>query len=49
MGTSYIGADVDSKMTDLAVERNGKIVERFRVPTTVPALREVLGYAAPRN
>jgi transposase len=43
MGTSYIGADVDSKMTDLAVERGGRIVRRFRVPTTIPALVEVLG------
>jgi len=43
MPVSYIGADVDSKMTDLAVERGQKIVERYRVPTTVPALREVLG------
>jgi len=42
MVTSYIGADVDSKMTDLAVERNLKIVQRFRVPTTIAALREVL-------
>lgn len=42
MATSYIGADVDSKMTDLAVERNGRIGQRFRVPTTITALREVL-------
>jgi transposase len=42
MLTSYIGADVDSKMTDLAVERNQKIVKRFSVPTTIPALEEVL-------
>ena len=42
MSTSYIGADVDSKMTDLAVERGGRVVDRFRVPTTVRALGEVL-------
>jgi transposase len=39
----YIGADVDSKMTELAIEKNGKIIRRYRVPTTIPALREVLG------
>jgi transposase len=44
MATSYIGADVDSKMTDLAVERGMRIVDRYRVPTTIPALREVLGH-----
>ena len=43
MATNYIGADVDSKMTDLAVERNQKIVQRYRVPTTITCLREVLG------
>jgi transposase len=43
MATNYIGADVDSKMTDLAVERNQKIVQRYRVPTTIICLREVLG------
>jgi transposase len=42
MVTSYIGADVDSKMTNLAVERNNQIVARFCVPTTIVALREVL-------
>jgi transposase len=42
MATSYIGADVDSKMVDVAVERNQKIVARYRVPTTIPALREIL-------
>jgi len=39
----YIGADVDSKMTELAIEKKEKIVQRYRVPTTIPALREVLG------
>jgi len=42
MATSYIGADVDSKMTELAVERNGKIVFRQRVETSIPALKEFL-------
>lgn len=41
--TTYIGADVDGKMTELAVERNGKIVHRDRIPTDIPALREFLG------
>jgi len=41
MATWYIGADVDSKMTEVAAE-NGRQVKRFRVPTTIPALREVL-------
>ena len=40
--TSYIGADVDSKMTDLAIERRRKIVARFCVPTNIAALRGVL-------
>jgi transposase len=43
MTNYYIGADVDSKMTELAVEKNGKIIRRYRVPTTIPAIREVLG------
>ncbi|MDD4892171.1 MAG: transposase, partial [Phycisphaerae bacterium] len=42
MARYFIGADVDSKMTELAVERNQQIVKRFRVPTTIPAIREVL-------
>jgi transposase len=42
MVTSYIGADVDCKMTELAVERNGKIVMRDRVATDIRSLREFL-------
>jgi transposase len=42
MAISYIGADVDSKMTNLAVERNGKIVLEVCVPTTIPSLVAVL-------
>lgn len=42
MAISYIGADVDSKMTDLAVERGGRIVHRFRVSTDILTLRHVL-------
>ena len=43
MTTSYIGADVDCKMTELAVERNGKVVRRDRVSTDIVALREFVG------
>ena len=42
MANYYIGADVDSKMVELAIEKNGEIIRRYRVPTTIPALREVL-------
>ena len=42
MVTSYIGADVDSKMTELAVEHNGEIVCRQRVETSIVALKEFL-------
>ena len=38
MTTNYIGADVDGKMTNLAVERNGKIVQELCVPTAIPSL-----------
>jgi transposase len=38
----YIGADVHSNNTELAVERQGKIVQRYSVPTTVQAIRQVL-------
>jgi len=39
MTTHYIGADVDSRMTNLAVERNGRIIRELCVPTTIPSLR----------
>lgn len=42
MTTHYIGADVDSKMTNLAVERNGRIVHELCVPTTIPSLAAAL-------
>jgi len=38
MATHYIGADVDSRMTNLAVECNGRIVQELCVPTTIPSL-----------
>ena len=40
---SYIGADVDSKTVDLAVERNRRIVKRMRVKVSIAELREALG------
>jgi len=42
MATSYIGADVDSKMTELAVERNGRIVCRQRVETSIVGIKQFL-------
>lgn len=42
MATSYIGADVDGKRSNLAVERNGRIVQELCVPTTIPALAAAL-------
>ena len=42
MAAHYIGADVHVTTTDLAFERNQRIVKRLRLPTTIPALREAL-------
>lgn len=42
MKTYYIGADVDCVMTELAVERNGTIVARDRVPTDIRSLGSFL-------
>jgi hypothetical protein len=42
MATYYIGADVHSNNTELAVEQRGKIVSRYSVPTTIPAISTVL-------
>lgn len=51
MATNYISADVHSRMTDLAIERNGKIVRPMSVPTTIAcpreALRQVRGHKEP--
>ena len=33
MATYYIGADVHSNNTELAIEQRGKIVARYSVPT----------------
>ena len=42
MVTNYIGADVDCRMTELAVERKGKIIARDRVPTDIKSLSNFL-------
>ena len=42
MATYYIGADVHSNNTELAVENRHKIVARYSVPTTIPAISTVL-------
>jgi transposase len=42
MATYYIGADIHSNNTELAIEQRGKIVERYSVPTTIPAISTVL-------
>jgi len=42
MATYYIGADVHSNNTEMAVEYKGKIMARYSVPTTIPAINNVL-------
>lgn len=42
MATYYIGADVHSNNTELAIEHRGKITARYSVPTTIPAISNVL-------
>jgi transposase len=42
MATYYIGADVHSNNTELAIEKRGRIVGRYTVPTTVPGISTVL-------
>ncbi len=42
MTVYYIGADVHSNNTELAVERQGRIVQRHSVATTVQTIRQVL-------
>jgi transposase len=42
MATYYIGADVHSNNTELAIEQRGQIVARYSVPTTIPAISMVL-------
>jgi transposase len=42
MKTYYIGADVHSNSTELAIEHNGRIVSRHSIPTAIPAIKEVI-------
>ena len=42
MVVHYIGADVHSNNTELAIERKGQIIERYAVPTSIRAIRQVL-------
>ena len=42
MTTYYIGADVHSNSTELAVEKNKKIVARYKLPTSIVSLSNVL-------
>jgi len=42
MTTYYIGADVHSNSTELAIEKNKRIVQRYRLPTSITALSGVL-------
>ncbi len=40
--TYYIGADVHSNSTELAIETGNKIIARYSVPTKIPAIANVL-------
>ncbi len=42
MSTYYIGADVHSNSTEIAIDKRGKIVARYSVPTSIPAIANVL-------
>jgi len=42
MSTYYIGADVHNNSTELAIEKRNKIIARYSVPTTIPAISNVL-------
>lgn len=42
MATYYIGADVHSNHTEMAIEKTGKIVARYSIPTSIPAIVDVL-------
>jgi transposase len=42
MATYYIGADVHSNSTELAVEKNKKIIARYKVPTDIVSLSRIL-------
>ena len=38
MKTYYIGADVHSNSTELAIEHNGSVIRRHSIPTAIPAI-----------
>ena len=42
MKTYYIGADVHSNNTELAIEHKGTIISRHSVPTSITAIKQVL-------
>jgi len=42
IATYYIGADVHSNSTELAIEKNNRNVARYMVPTTIPSISNVL-------
>jgi len=42
MTTYYIGADVHSNSTELVIQKSNKIVAIYSVPTTIPAISNVL-------
>jgi len=42
MSTYYIGADVHSNSTELAIGKKGEIVAQYNVPTSIPAIVNVL-------
>lgn len=42
MATYYIGADVRSNNTEPAIEQRGRIVARYSIPTTIPAITTIL-------
>jgi len=42
MSIYYIGADVHSNSTELAIEKRGKILARYSVPTNIRAIANVL-------
>jgi len=42
MATYYIGADVHTNNTELAIEQRGQIMARYSVPTNIPAISAVL-------
>jgi len=43
MKNYYIGLDVHCNKTELAIEQNRKIIGNYSVPTSIRAIREVLG------